>query len=137
VESCCEFGIEPSGSMKCWGNYYVQVSVQAKRCLYTPTRPEPSGNVPPYVECRRTEMTSQLEVRMTLTLPLSLCISICCENCMQNRLISLYILQISLYLQSQPCVLFLKYFSLTFSHDMFRPPGPSSSESQTFCSYTK
>jgi hypothetical protein len=31
--------------------------------------------------------------------------------------------------------LFLQYSSLTFFHDMFRPPGPSSGESQAFCSY--
>jgi hypothetical protein len=37
------------------------------------------------------------------------------------RNFTIYIRQISLYLQSQPCDLFLKYFSLTFSHDMFRP----------------
>jgi hypothetical protein len=68
------------------GNYYVQVSAPAKRCLFTPPGLEPSGNVAPYVERYRTELTFRLKVRMTLALPLSLCTTICRENACKTGL---------------------------------------------------
>jgi hypothetical protein len=37
VESSCELGNEPSGSMKCWGNYRVAAQLVASRVALSST----------------------------------------------------------------------------------------------------
>jgi hypothetical protein len=75
-----------------------------------------------YARCEFTLYTAFIKL---ISVPVQqLVTSLCIYFEVLNKIHSIYIRQISLYLQSQPCVLFLKYSSLTFSHDMFGPfPG--------------